>query len=85
MSTTIDKAGRLVIPKAIRERIGLRSGEPLEIEEDRGTILIRRPFRKVRLVRTRHGTLAARTDPPFPALDADDVREILEQTRDRTR
>ncbi len=27
MRTTIDKAGRLVIPKAIRERLGLVAGE----------------------------------------------------------
>ncbi|MGI8492546.1 MAG: AbrB/MazE/SpoVT family DNA-binding domain-containing protein [Acidimicrobiales bacterium] len=27
MRTTIDKAGRLVIPKALRDRIGLRPGE----------------------------------------------------------
>ncbi len=27
MRTTIDKAGRVVIPKALRERIGLRSGD----------------------------------------------------------
>lgn len=27
MRTTIDKAGRLVIPKPLRERLGLRPGE----------------------------------------------------------
>ena len=27
MRTTIDKAGRLVIPKALRDRLGLRPGE----------------------------------------------------------
>lgn len=27
MKTTIDKAGRLVIPRALRDRVGLRAGE----------------------------------------------------------
>ena len=37
MRTTIDKAGRLVIPKALRDRLGLRPGE-VEVTAD-GTSL----------------------------------------------
>lgn len=33
MRATIDKAGRVVIPKALRERHGLRPG-PVEVEPD---------------------------------------------------
>jgi AbrB family looped-hinge helix DNA binding protein len=33
MRTTIDKAGRLVIPKALRDRLGLRPGE-VEVSAD---------------------------------------------------
>jgi AbrB family looped-hinge helix DNA binding protein len=33
MKTTIDKAGRLVVPKALRDRLGLRAGE-VEITAD---------------------------------------------------
>lgn len=33
MRTTIDQAGRLVVPKALRERIGMVAGE-VEIEVD---------------------------------------------------
>ncbi|MDR1151176.1 MAG: AbrB/MazE/SpoVT family DNA-binding domain-containing protein [Bifidobacteriaceae bacterium] len=33
MLTTIDQAGRLVIPKPLRERVGLRPG-PVSIEAD---------------------------------------------------
>ena len=33
METTIDQAGRLVIPKALRDRVGLRPG-PVDITVD---------------------------------------------------
>lgn len=33
MRTTIDRAGRLVIPKPLRERVGLRPGE-VEVQAD---------------------------------------------------
>jgi AbrB family looped-hinge helix DNA binding protein len=33
MRTTIDKAGRLVIPKPLRDRVGLRPG-PVEVAVD---------------------------------------------------
>ena len=34
MKTTIDRAGRLVIPRALRERIGLTAGGEVELELD---------------------------------------------------
>jgi AbrB family looped-hinge helix DNA binding protein len=34
MRTTIDKAGRLVIPRTMRERIGLSGGGVVELELD---------------------------------------------------
>ncbi|MCC7534625.1 MAG: AbrB/MazE/SpoVT family DNA-binding domain-containing protein [Deltaproteobacteria bacterium] len=37
---TIDAAGRLVIPKAIRARLQLRDGSRLEIREEGGRILL---------------------------------------------
>jgi AbrB family looped-hinge helix DNA binding protein len=40
MRTTIDKAGRLVIPRALRNRIGLTEGGEVEIEIDGAGIRI---------------------------------------------
>lgn len=40
MRTTIDKAGRLVIPRALRERVGLFAGGAVELELEGAAIRI---------------------------------------------
>jgi AbrB family looped-hinge helix DNA binding protein len=40
MRTTIDKAGRLVIPRTLRDRIGLTGGGEVEIELDGAAIRV---------------------------------------------
>lgn len=41
METTIDRFGRVVIPKRLREDLGLKVGEPLVIQEQEGGILMK--------------------------------------------
>lgn len=41
MLTSVDKFGRIIIPKAIREHLGLQAGSVLEIEELDHKILIK--------------------------------------------
>ena len=41
MRTTIDAGGRVVIPKSIRERLGLRPGAEVELAEADGRVEIR--------------------------------------------
>ena len=40
-TTTVSSKGQVVIPKAMRERLGLRSGDVLEVEEVDGALLLR--------------------------------------------
>ncbi len=40
MRTTIDRAGRLVIPRALRDRIGLAGGGEVEVELDGAALRI---------------------------------------------
>jgi AbrB family looped-hinge helix DNA binding protein len=43
MRTTIDKAGRLVVPKVLRDRLGLHSGE-VEITADGASLRVEPVF-----------------------------------------
>lgn len=41
METTVDKFGRILLPKPIRDELGLRAGAVLEIEEEAGGVVLR--------------------------------------------
>lgn len=81
MHVSIDAAGRVVIPKAIRERLGIRGGESLEIEEHDGEVRLSRPKGGVELVESDHGILTTRDGAGLPGLDAAEVRDLLERMR----
>ncbi|PQM45789.1 Antitoxin VapB40 [Mycobacterium talmoniae] len=80
MRTTIDPSGRLVIPKRIRDRLGLRGNEEVEITERDGRIEIEPAPTDVELVRD-GSVLVARPGRPLPPLTDDIVRETLERVR----
>ena len=71
MKATIDKAGRLVIPKSLRDRMGLRPG-PVEVHADGAGIRVESlaaeslDERRGRLVIPASGA----------AIDDDDVRSL---------
>ncbi len=41
MTLTIDNAGRIVVPKPLRDRLGFRAGMSLEVEENEGCLTLK--------------------------------------------
>lgn len=80
MRSAIDSAGRLVIPKALRERLGLTAGEEVEIREREGRIEIEPAPTAMRLVEQRGGPVAV-PEADLPPLTDEVVRATLERTR----
>ncbi|MGH7899118.1 MAG: AbrB/MazE/SpoVT family DNA-binding domain-containing protein [Candidatus Binatia bacterium] len=80
MQSAIDSAGRVVIPKELRERLGLRRGRSLDIRERDGRIEIEPTTTRMSLVRRAGGSTAVPKEK-LPPLTDDIVRETLERTR----
>jgi AbrB family looped-hinge helix DNA binding protein len=82
MRTTIDKAGRVVIPAAIRERAGLTPGAELRISADDFGVRLERVARGPRLVKVGR-RLVARATAPAAARPSLDVAALVEEERNR--
>ncbi len=80
MQITIDAAGRVVIPKSMRESLGLTGGRTIEIREREGVIEIEPAATVMRLVE-RNGRRVAIPDRELPPLTDDLVRATLDKTR----
>jgi AbrB family looped-hinge helix DNA binding protein len=80
MQTTIDAAGRIVVPKRLRDEMGLQPGQVLDLELRDGRLEIEIAPVEVRLERRRHGLVAVPSER-LPTLTAELVRQTLERTR----
>ncbi|MEQ6899462.1 AbrB/MazE/SpoVT family DNA-binding domain-containing protein [Microbacterium sp. KR10-403] len=80
MSTTIDPAGRLVVPKAVRDAMGLKPGVPIDIVYIDGRIQIE--FAPIdATVDASNGLPVITTSDDVPPLTSEEVRATLETTR----
>ncbi len=80
MKSAIDGSGRVVIPKPLRDKLGLAGGEELEITEENGAIEIRPASIDVELVETAEGVVAV-PKKPVSVLTAEEVRATLDRIR----
>jgi AbrB family looped-hinge helix DNA binding protein len=74
---TIDKAGRVVLPKPVREELQLAPGDGLELESSEDRIVLR-PSRGNGRIYKKHGVWVFHGGAPLPA-------DIVEKTLRRVR
>jgi len=75
---SLDKAGRIVIPKSLREELNIAPGDSFELEIVGGEITLR-PVRGTAPLTKERGVWVFRTGQPLPASVTD---ETLRQIRD---
>ena len=80
MRATIDAAGRVVIPKSLRDAIGLGDGGDVEIELTDGALVISPPTVRKR-VEQRDGRVVIVADEELPPLDDQVVRDVRDSLR----
>ena len=80
IKTTIDSAGRLVLPKAVRDEAGILPGMTLQVTIQEGKIEIEPVAREVRVVRRGPLLIAVPVEEGPPLSDA-----VVEQVRGEIR
>jgi AbrB family looped-hinge helix DNA binding protein len=81
-TVTIDKAGRVVIPKILRNELRLATGDTLAIEFD-GEGVTLRPMRSASVMRKKRGIWVFHGDRKIGAAETDRALQNLRLERDR--
>ena len=82
MRVTVDSAGRVVLPKPIREAVGLTGGQEVEVRLA-GIVIEIEPVQPVVRLRSRPGRLPVlEVDGEVEPVTDDEVRAALEAQRD---
>jgi AbrB family looped-hinge helix DNA binding protein len=77
----IDKAGRVVIPKPLREELHLEPGDTLEMESA-GEQITLRPVRGTGPLTKEHGVWVFRSGQPIPASATNEILDLIREERD---
>ncbi len=78
---TLDKAGRVVIPKTLRDALRLAPGDTLAVESDGDRVTLR-PVRSASALRKEHGIWVFRGGRKLTAAETEAALESLRQKRD---
>jgi AbrB family looped-hinge helix DNA binding protein len=79
----IDKAGRVVIPKPLREELHLEPGDALEMESA-GEQITLRPVRGTGPLVKEHGVWVFHSDQPLAASVTDELLRQIREERDQS-
>jgi AbrB family looped-hinge helix DNA binding protein len=82
IQTTIDSAGRLVLPKAVREEAGILPGMSLRVSVREGRIEIEPVPRQVQIVQKGLLRVAVPVEEG-PALSLETVEQVRREVRER--
>src|SRR5271169_1080774 len=77
----IDKAGRVVIPKPVREALRLEPGDALQMDTT-GEHITLRPLRGTGPLEKEHGVWVFRTGAPLPVSVTDEMLGRIREERD---
>lgn len=80
MRVVIDKAGRLVVPKAVRDKLRLEPGSELEVHVEEGT-LVAQPIRPRVVVVERDGRPVFKTESA-PPMTHDELLDVIHELRE---
>jgi AbrB family looped-hinge helix DNA binding protein len=81
-SIIIDKAGRIVIPKEIRDKLRLGAGDSLSLQCD-GESLTMRPVQAGAPLRKEHGIWVFHSSKPLSLEEANQIVRDVREQRDR--
>jgi AbrB family looped-hinge helix DNA binding protein len=79
---TLDRAGRVVIPKGLRDALHLRPGDELDLETT-GEEITLRPVRETPPMAKEHGVWVLRIGKPLPAPATEETVRTLRDERDQ--
>jgi AbrB family looped-hinge helix DNA binding protein len=82
VNITIDSAGRIVLPKSLRDALGLGAGDVLALESDGDRITLR-PVRSGSPMRKKQGVWVFRSGKTISASETDSALEALRDERAR--
>jgi len=79
---TLDKAGRVVIPKRLRDELHMAAGDSFELEST-GERIVLKPVREEGRMFKKRGMWVFRTGKPLSAEDVDAVIQSVREERYR--